>query len=71
MTDGNWVYYPYGWEILTEVRERENQKKAIEKAGQLYEKQKRRKAEKKVRADHGAKGARQQDNQNDAKKIYT
>jgi hypothetical protein len=40
--DGVWEDYPYRWEVLTEGRELENEKKAIEKAEQLLAKQKRR-----------------------------
>jgi hypothetical protein len=40
--DGIWEAYPYRWEVLTEGRELENEKKAFEKAEQLLIKQKRR-----------------------------
>ena len=40
--DGTWADYPYRWEVLTEERLLENEKKAHQKAKQFFEKQKRR-----------------------------
>ena len=47
MPDGTWVDYSCRWEILTEGRKLENEKKAHEKAEQLFAKQKRRELRKK------------------------
>jgi len=65
--DGTWWEdYPFRWEVLTEGRELENEKKALEKAEQIYKKQKRRESRKKARAEHEAKVTRQQDDSDDS-----
>ena len=64
--DGTWEDYPFRWEVLTEGRELENEKKALEKAEQIYKKQKRRESRKKARAEHEAKVTRQQHDSDDS-----
>ena len=66
MPDGTWVDYPYRWEVLTEGRKLENEKKALEIAEELFEQEKQWGAEEKAEAKHEVKVAGQQNDQNNS-----
>ena len=54
--DGTWEDYPYRWEVLTEGRKLENEKKALEIAEQLFEQEKQWEAKENAIAEYEAKG---------------
>ena len=66
MPDGTWVDYPYRWEVLTEGRKLENERKALETAEELFEQQKQWEAEEKAEAEHEVKDTSRQNDPNDS-----